>query len=126
VSLKGVRQSGNRAGNWLTREQARRLLARPDIDTIEGKRDRAILAVLLGCALRRSELATLESWHVQQRDGRWVFVDLVGKGKRVRTVPIPPFVKVAIDAWTAAAGLSEGRCFGACAAENIQKRPRKH
>jgi hypothetical protein len=48
---------------------------------------------------------------MQQRDGRWVFVDLVGKGKRIRTVPIPPFVKVATDAWTAAAGLSEGPLF---------------
>jgi integrase len=66
---------------------------------VEGKRDRAILAVLLGCALRRSELAALECGHIQQRDGRWVFVDLVGKGKRIRTVPIPPFVKVAIDSW---------------------------
>jgi site-specific recombinase XerD len=77
VSLKGVRQSGNRAGNWLTREQARDLLAQPDLDTIEGKRDRAMLAVLLGCALRRSELAALDCGHMQQRDGRWVFVDLV-------------------------------------------------
>jgi integrase len=67
--------------------------------------------VLLGCALRRSELAALECGHIQQRDGRWVFVDLVGKGKRIRTVPIPPFVKVATDAWTAAAGLSEGPLF---------------
>ena len=57
VSLKGVRRSADRAGNWLTREQARDLLAQPHIDTIEGKRDRAILALLLGCALRRSELA---------------------------------------------------------------------
>jgi len=38
-------QSGNRAGNWLTREQARRLPARPDTDTIEGKRDRAIVVL---------------------------------------------------------------------------------
>jgi integrase len=111
VSLKGVRQCGNRAGNWLTKEQARDLLAQPDIDTIEGKRDRAILAALLGCALRRSELAALDCGHVQQREGRWVFVDLVGKGKRIRTVPIPPFVKVASDAWTASAGLSEGPLF---------------
>jgi integrase len=51
----------------------------------------------LGCALRRSELASLECAHIQQRDDRWVFVDLVGKGKRIRTVPIPPFVKAAID-----------------------------
>jgi len=47
----------------------------------------------LGCALRRSELAALESRHIQQRDGRWVFVDLVGKRKRIRTVPIPAWSK---------------------------------
>ena len=111
VSLKGVRQSGDRAGNWLTPEQARDLLAQPELETVEGKRDRAILAVLLGCALRRSELAALECGHIQQRDGRWVFIDLVGKGKRIRTVPIPPFVKVAIDDWTAAAGISNGPLF---------------
>jgi integrase len=56
-----------------------------------------ILAVLLGCALRRSEFAALECGHIQQRDGRWVFIDLVGKGKRIRTVPVPPFVKVQQD-----------------------------
>jgi integrase len=68
--------------------------------------------VLLGCALRGSELAALACGHIQQRDGRWVFVDLVGMGKWwIRTVPIPPFVRVAIDAWTAAARLSEGPLF---------------
>jgi integrase len=78
-------------------EQKRYFVAQPGIETVEGKWDRAILAVLLDCALRRSELTALESRHIQQRDGRWVFIDLVGKGKSVRTVPIPPFVKVAID-----------------------------
>src|SRR6516162_846440 len=59
-----VHQSGDRAGNWLTREQAR--LARSARDrNHRRKRDRAILAVLLGCALRRSELAALESRHIQ-------------------------------------------------------------
>jgi integrase len=92
-------------------DTVRDLLARPQPDTREGKRDRAILAVLLGCALRRSELAALEPRHIQQRDGRGVFVDLVGKEKRIRTAAIPPFVKVAIDAWTAAAGLPEDPLF---------------
>jgi len=40
-----------------------------------------------------------------------VFVDLLGKGKRIRMVPTPPFVRVAIDAWTAAAGLSDGPLY---------------
>ncbi|MGD0777805.1 MAG: hypothetical protein ABSC05_33875 [Candidatus Solibacter sp.] len=49
----------------------------------------AILAVLLGCALRRSELAGLTVEHIQQRDARWVIADLVGKGGRMRTVAVP-------------------------------------
>ena len=111
TSLKGVRQSGNRAGNWLTREQARDLLAAPQTKTLEGKRDRALLAVLIGCGLRRSEVAALELGHIQQREGRWVFIDLVGKGKRIRSVAIPAFVKVALDAWTGAAGITGGPLF---------------
>jgi hypothetical protein len=43
--------------------------------------------------------------HIQQRDGRWCIVDPVGKHGRVRTTPVPTWVKVAIDAWTAEAGL---------------------
>ena len=79
--------------------------------TSKGMRARAVLALLLGRGPRHSEVAVLAFRHIQQRDGRWVFIDLVGKGKRIRTVPIPPFVKVAIDAWTAAAGISKGPLF---------------
>ena len=43
--------------------------------------------------------------HIQQRDGRWCIVDLHGKHWRVRTIPMPVWVKVAIDAWTAPAGV---------------------
>ena len=64
--------------------------------------------MLLGCALRRSELAALDCGRIQQRDGCWAFVDLVGKGKRIGTVPIPPFVKVAIDAWKVRGRFIEG------------------
>ena len=111
TSIGGVRQSGVRGGNWLTKEQARDLLAAPAVSTLEGKRDRAILAVLLGCALRRSELAVLQVDNLVQRDGRWVFADLQGKGQRVRTVPVPAWVKVALDAWTASAGITAGALF---------------
>jgi len=98
-------------GNWLTLRQAQALLSTPDTATMKGLRDRAILAVLLGCGLRRSEVAALALTHVQQRDGRWCIVDLVGKHGRVRTVPMPTWVKVAIDAWTFVAGLAEGCVF---------------
>jgi integrase len=40
-----------------------------------------------------------------------VIVDLVGKARHVRTVPIPPWVKEDVDAWTSAAGIREGMLF---------------
>jgi site-specific recombinase XerD len=106
--VKGVSTEGVRAGNWLTRTQAQALLNAPDAVTKKGLRDRAILAVLLGCALRREEVANLTVEHIQQREGRWVIVDLVGKREKVRSVPMPSWVKVAIDDWTAAAGITSG------------------
>jgi integrase len=109
--VKGVTSKGVRLGNWLTVKQAQTLLNAPDATTRKGLRDRAILAVLLGCGLRRSEVAALTMSHVQQRDGRWCIVDLVGKHGRVRTVPMPTWVKVAIDAWTSVAGVADGHVF---------------
>src|ERR1700681_1179945 len=109
--VKSVKSTGIRVGNWLSQKQAQALLSAPDITTVSGLRDRAILAVLLGCGLRRSEVAALTFAHVQQRDGRWCIVDLVGKHGRVRTIPVPAWTKVAIDAWTSAAGLADGHLF---------------
>jgi site-specific recombinase XerD len=109
--VKSAKSQGIRVGNWLSLRQAQALLSAPDIATLKGLRDRAILAVLLGCGLRRSEVAALTFTHVQQRYGRWCIVDLVGKHGRVRTAPMPNWVKVAIDAWTAGPALTEGRVF---------------
>jgi integrase len=109
--VKGVASKGVRLGNWLTAKQAQALLNAPDATTKKGLRDRAILAVLLGCGLRRSEVAALTFKHIQQRDGRWCIVDLVGKHGRVRTVPMPTWVKVAIDTWATPAGISDGSVF---------------
>jgi site-specific recombinase XerD len=109
--VKSVKSTGIRVGNWLSARQAQALLNAPDTSTIRGLRDRAILAVLLGCGLRRSEVAALTFAHVQQRDGRWCIVDLVGKHGRVRTAPMPAWVKVAIDAWTSPIGTATGHVF---------------
>jgi integrase len=109
--VKGVASKGVRLGNWLTAKQAQALLNAPDAMTTKGLRDRAILAVLLGCGLRRSEVAALTFKHIQQRDGRWCIVDLVGKHGRVRTVPMPTWVKVAIDSWTTPTGIADGLVF---------------
>ena len=109
--VKSVKSTGIRVGNWLSLRQAQALLGAPDIGTVKGLRDRAILAVLLGCGLRRSEVASLTFTHIQQRDDRWCIVDLVGKHGRVRTAPMPTWVKVAINTWTAAADVADGHVF---------------
>jgi integrase len=111
--IKGVTMKGVRLRNWLSVQQAQALLNAPDASTNKGLRDRAILSVLLGCGLRRSEVASITFRHIQQRDARWCIEDLVGKHGRVRTVPMPTWVKKAIDAWAAAAGLTDGHLFRA-------------
>ena len=74
-------------------------------------RDRAILGLLLGCALRRGELVALEVERMEQRVGRWVLPDLKGKGNRLRTVPVPAWVKELLDAWLDAAAIQSGPVF---------------
>ena len=109
TDVPNVRQQGTRLGNWLTKDQAKELLAVPDRSNMKGKRDYAILALLVGCALRRNELAMLDVETIQLREGRWVLADLCGKGRRIRTVAVPMWVKQAINAWMTAAGVEDGR-----------------
>src|SRR5271168_555700 len=109
TEVPNMSQKGTRLGNWLTREQAKELLAVPDRSTLKGKRDYVIIALLVGCALRRRELASLMVETIQLREGRWVLVDLEGKGRRVRTVAVPVWVKQGINSWMSAAGIEDGR-----------------
>ena len=109
IDVPNVRQQGTRIGNWLTKDQAKALLAVPDRSTLKGKRDYVILALLVGCALRRNELAMLDVQTIQLREGRWVLADLCGKGRRIRTVAVPIWVKQGVNVWMTAAGVEDGR-----------------
>ena len=126
--VKGVKKLGVRLGNWLTADEARRLWQTPDPDTLKGKRDRAILAILLGCGLRRRELADLDFTHLQQREEHWAIVDLVGKDGHIRTVPMPDWVKTTVDEWIHVAGLHSGKLFrcvcraGKCWGDGVTER----
>ncbi|MGA8029255.1 MAG: tyrosine-type recombinase/integrase [Bryobacteraceae bacterium] len=113
IGIPGVRQYGVRTGNWLTPEEASALLAVPDQSSLKGVRDRAILGLLIGCALQRAELTHLHVHHFVMRDARWVLMDIVGRGKRVRTVPVPAWAKVLVDDWMSAAAIAEGTVFRA-------------
>jgi site-specific recombinase XerD len=109
--VKGVKKLGIRLGNWLTAEQAHALWQAPNREQVKGKRDRALLALLLSCGLRRHELAKLSFGHLQQREGHWAIVDLRGKAGHVRTIPVPDWVYSLLNDWTTAAGINTGSLF---------------
>ena len=81
--VKGAKRLGVRIGNWLTVDQSRTLLAEPRADSLRGKRDRAILSLLIGSGLRGAELVGLELEDFQVREEHWVIADLIGKGKHI-------------------------------------------
>ena len=71
--VKGVRRIGVRVGNWLTAEQGKRLLAGADRNSLRGRRSYAILAMLIGCGLRRGELLGLPSNSVKSTGSSPIF-----------------------------------------------------
>jgi site-specific recombinase XerD len=109
--IKGVRSHGVRMGNWLSVRQAQALLNAPEVRTKKGLCDEQ-------CLRRRpAAVCAVPNWpdltvkHVQQRDNRWCVVNLLGKHGRLRTIPMPAWVKNAIDAWTAEAAVTDGHLF---------------
>lgn len=109
--VQGVKRLGRKSGNWLTRNQAQGLVNAASNTDLRGWRDGAILGLLLGCGLRRSEVVGLTLDQLQTRDGHWVIVDLIGKGRRLRTVPVPSWCKQLLDAWLRHSGVSQGKVF---------------
>jgi site-specific recombinase XerD len=59
--VKGVRRLGVRVGNWLTAEEGKKLLSTESCDNLRSCRNRALLALLIGCGLRRAEVTALRS-----------------------------------------------------------------
>lgn len=96
--VRSVPVRGTTCGNWLTAEAAECMLDAA-AQTDHAARNGALLACLIGCGLRRSEVCglTWEQW--QRRDGRYVWVNIQGKGGRVRSVPCPGWAAELIDQW---------------------------
>jgi len=109
--VKGVKRLGRRIGNWLTGDQAQELLNAVSQTTLRGRRDAAILGLLLGCGLRRSEAVNLRVDQLQLRESHCVIVDMVGKGGRLRTVPVPGWCKALLDDWLRDSGVAGGKVF---------------
>ncbi len=51
-----IKRQGKKLGNWLNKLQAQQMLNAPNVSTLKGLRDKAILAVMLGAGLRREEI----------------------------------------------------------------------
>jgi len=117
--VKGAKRLGVRIGNWQTVEQSKKLLQGLQADTVRGKRDRAILALLIGCGFRRAELVGLTRQDFQIREEHWVVADLIGKGKHIRTVPVPTWAKHAVDEWINVASIADGPIF--CRVNRLDK-----
>jgi site-specific recombinase XerD len=112
--VKGVKKIGVRLGNWLTAEQSQNLWQAPGSERLKEQRDRALLAVLLACGLRRHEAVELNFGHIQQREEHSAIVDMKGKAGHIRTIPMPAWVRNVLDQWLQAATLHRGSYFVVC------------
>jgi integrase len=48
---------------------------------------------------------------LRRREVRWAVVDHIGKGRQIRTVPVPSWVKETLDAWLTAVDIEGGPLF---------------
>ena len=83
----------------------------PQAKQLRDVRNHAVLAMLLGCGLRRAELVAVKIDDFELREEHWVLADLIGKGRHMRTIPVPDWVKSAVDVWIDAARLQGGTLF---------------
>ena len=89
LEIKFKRQVGQRHKTWLEQEEVQKLLNNLNSEKMSIVRDRALIAVMTGCGLRRFEISDLKITQMKQVQGRWAFTDIKGKGERYRTVAIP-------------------------------------
>ncbi len=104
---RGVRRpkGGSREGKTpaISDRQARALLDAPAAETLQGKRDRAVLATLLCHGLRRAEVCGLRVGDLRERGGV-IHLRVRGKGEKLRHVPAHPEALGRINAYLDAAG----------------------
>ena len=88
---------------FLTEEEAQAMLRVPDRRTLQGKRDYAILLTLLTTGLRKAELCGLKVGDLKTYRNQAV-IDIIGKGKKFRRIPLKPEALIAINDYLKASG----------------------
>ena len=85
--VKLAKDKADKEIKFLKLEQLSRLLNTPDISTIIGLRDKALLESLFSTGLRVAELAALNREQIKIKDDTdYLEIAVVGKGEKIRTV----------------------------------------
>ena len=126
ASVGSIPQRGKRSGNWLTLEETQRLINIPDTSTPIGLRDRAMLCVMVGCGLRRTEVYRLTVEHLQKRENVWLIVDILGKRNKKRTIVMPDWTYQALYDYLQTVGITSGHVFCAMSKSGKILRPQIH
>jgi integrase/recombinase XerD len=83
--------------SYLTRDELQALLDAPDVSTVSGIRDRAMLHLAFAAGMRVSELVGVR---LDQIDRQGVStVHIIGKGRRERILPLWKETAAAVKAW---------------------------
>lgn len=103
-----VERRGSRLGTWLSLAELKTVLTSvPPTTPNRGMRDRAAMWLLGACGLRREEAAALRYRQLQMRDGRPVLVDVLGKGGKLRSIPVHRLAADSVAAWCLMAGITD-------------------
>ena len=110
ADLPAIRGSTQPRGRALAHEELAQLFARCRLDNSPaGLRDAALLAVLYGCGLRRSELVSLDLDDFTARDGGLHVRS--GKGNKARVNYATGGTRNALEAWIKVRGKQAGPLF---------------
>lgn len=97
-AIRTRKTTGDKAHIWLSKLETQRLLSVPNVDKLQGLRDKVCLALMVGAGLRRNEASQIEwSQFVRQGD-RWVLA-VHGKGAKNRIVPIADKLAEMLQTW---------------------------
>jgi integrase/recombinase XerD len=102
-----IKRADKKLMGALTRAEVEALLAAPDRSCWVGRRDHALLLTLYNSGARVSEVTTLQRHQVCF--GPPTFLQLTGKGRKERTVPLWPHTSRTLQAWFAELGEEGGR-----------------
>lgn len=92
-----VKRTDRRLVGYLTRAEMEAILDGPDTTTWTGRRDYALLLTLYNSGARVSEIVNVERRHVSF--GATSYLELHGKGRKERTVPLWPMTARALKQW---------------------------